>query len=85
VVSDAELGGFLVCTLVPVFELGSCRIFVVVGGWFSLQFGHVGVSNLLPSPNGEGGASQTGPEPQKGGVNMALLKEEGKQERTKYI
>jgi hypothetical protein len=67
VVSDAELGGFPVCTVVPVFELGSHRIFTVVGGWFSLRFGCVGVSNLPPSPKWRGGTSQTRAEASEGG------------------
>jgi hypothetical protein len=67
VVADAELGEFAVCAVVPVFELGSRRVFMVVGGWFSLRFGCVGVSNPPASPNGEVGASRTGSKPQKGG------------------
>jgi hypothetical protein len=78
VVADAESGEFLVCAVVPVFELGSHRVFAVVGGWFSSRFGCVGVSNPPPSPNGEVGTSQIRQKPQRGGINIILLKERRK-------
>ena len=52
--------------------------FVVVGGWFECGFRRARWTNPPPSPNGEGGASQTGPKPQKGGDQYCIAGEKRK-------
>jgi hypothetical protein len=45
--------GFSRCVQCFWFSRLGLANFAVVGGWFSSQFGRVGVSNPPPSPNGE--------------------------------
>ena len=68
---------FSMCAVVSVSSLGLAN-FAVVGGWFESGFRRARWTNPPPSPNGEGGASQTGPKPQKGGDQYRIAGEKRK-------
>jgi hypothetical protein len=81
VISDAESGEFPVCAVVPVIELGSRRIFFAVVGVLVRGLGVSGCRIRRHHQNGEGGASRTGSEPQKGGGLYRIAWKEGKKEK----